>query len=541
MDTSDLPVPDVEADFQRYPLPRLLFYLHNKGLVGGLVVMPPDTQQVTVYFRGGIPVYVDVHWPEDVLGRILLERGWINDTQYNTSLQQLAEGKMLHGQILRKMGAIDESQLLEALQIQLGRKLNRVFQYRDAPFALYSREHEHGLDPALSQLRVDPLWAIYHGIRNAFDEAWLEPELDKIRNVELKAHPKLLEQLGRYGLGEEERALVMVILRSPTSIGHINRISNLASLQTKMLVYALWVTEGLEVTGNPASRPVSQPPPLAAETADPAAMGATSAGAAPPTRVPASRPRASTARTRASDDLRIMIARTHAKLDEMNHYEILGLAKDATTDAIRAAYFKLAKLLHPDRILAAGLGEIAEQAADVFRRINEAQTILSTPAAREKYDAGTEEDDGSANEARAALDAEMAFQKGTVLFRKKQYDNAMEQFRLAYQLAPDEGEHLAWIAWTSFRDPKNQEKDIKHITSQLNEAIRLSPKSADCHYFLAEVQLSQDQEARALAGFNKVLEMRPSHVDALRQVRLIHMRREKGGAKKGIFDKLRKR
>ena len=61
-----------------------------------------------------------------------------------------------------------------------------------------------------------------------------------------------------------------------------------------------------------------------------------------------------------------------------DHYERLGVARDADTDTIREAYRRLARRYHPD----ASAGDAASMAA-----INEAHRVLADPARRAVYDA----------------------------------------------------------------------------------------------------------------------------------------------------------
>lgn len=65
---------------------------------------------------------------------------------------------------------------------------------------------------------------------------------------------------------------------------------------------------------------------------------------------------------------------------EKNYYGILGVAKNATPEAIKKQYRKLAMEYHPDR----NKGD--KEAEEKFKRINEAYAVLSDSKKRQQYD-----------------------------------------------------------------------------------------------------------------------------------------------------------
>ena len=119
--------PAAQGDINRYPIPRLLFYLYKKEFLGQLELVEPGGIKGSIFFRDGFPVHANFPFSEDVLGRILLERGLITEEAFICSLQKLALGEELQGKILMNMGAVDLNTLVDGLKIQLLRKLNRLF------------------------------------------------------------------------------------------------------------------------------------------------------------------------------------------------------------------------------------------------------------------------------------------------------------------------------------------------------------------------------------------------------------------------------
>jgi DnaJ-class molecular chaperone len=71
-------------------------------------------------------------------------------------------------------------------------------------------------------------------------------------------------------------------------------------------------------------------------------------------------------------------------LDELDYYALLRVPRDASVDAIKAAFRAFAVRYHPDQH--AGDDETAAKAARVYRRGTEAYRVLTHPEQRVAYD-----------------------------------------------------------------------------------------------------------------------------------------------------------
>lgn len=69
-----------------------------------------------------------------------------------------------------------------------------------------------------------------------------------------------------------------------------------------------------------------------------------------------------------------------------SHYELLGVAPNAGRAEIRAAYFELARVFHPDSLFGKELGSFKLKMEIVFRRLAEAYEVLRRENKRAEYD-----------------------------------------------------------------------------------------------------------------------------------------------------------
>jgi curved DNA-binding protein CbpA len=73
-------------------------------------------------------------------------------------------------------------------------------------------------------------------------------------------------------------------------------------------------------------------------------------------------------------------------LEGKNYYQMLGLDPSADKKAVRAAYFELSRLFHPDSLFGKNLGPFKAKMESVFKRLTEAYEVLSRGQRRKEYD-----------------------------------------------------------------------------------------------------------------------------------------------------------
>ncbi|ACY19236.1 heat shock protein DnaJ domain protein [Haliangium ochraceum DSM 14365] len=236
-----------------------------------------------------------------------------------------------------------------------------------------------------------------------------------------------------------------------------------------------------------------------------------------------------------SSELRRLVA---AKVEQMglgvDHYALLGVDAEASDEAIRDAYFELAGKLHPDRLRAVGINDLALESQRVCAEINLAFGVLSNRDKRAEYDAsksGAEGVDTRDPEAaaEAVLAAEQHFRRGEWALRRQRWEEALEQFERAATLAPKETDHQVMFAWARWCATEAKSEIAGDVVSTLETALRNAPRNRAALYYRGRVGAALGDTERALRCFRRVVEIDPSYQDARLQARLLESRQNESG------------
>ncbi len=118
-----------------------------------------------------------------------------------------------------------------------------------------------------------------------------------------------------------------------------------------------------------------------------------------PEAAPAPKPRARPSRPRRFEpadldesvdidlDFKTCILELHTYLDDLDHFELLDVARDADRKAIKNAYYGLAAKFHTDRYFGKNLGSFKSKMEAIFGKITVAHDTLANKARRAEYDA----------------------------------------------------------------------------------------------------------------------------------------------------------
>src|SRR5512142_2597861 len=74
-----------------------------------------------------------------------------------------------------------------------------------------------------------------------------------------------------------------------------------------------------------------------------------------------------------------------AALDTLDYFEVLRIPRGAGPGEVKAAYYRESRAYHPDRFAALPAPELRDLIGRIYRRVNEAYTVLRDDARRARY------------------------------------------------------------------------------------------------------------------------------------------------------------
>jgi len=84
-------------------------------------------------------------------------------------------------------------------------------------------------------------------------------------------------------------------------------------------------------------------------------------------------------------DFIVEVEERAAALDALDYFEVLRLPRTAGAAEVKAAYYRESRAYHPDRFAALPSPELRDLIGRVYRRVNEAYTVLRDEAKRQRY------------------------------------------------------------------------------------------------------------------------------------------------------------
>ncbi len=449
------------------------------------------------------------------LGRALLDAGLIDMAALTGSLEELARTGRPQGLILVEQGAVTARQVEEALAEQQERYLMHVVALARGTFRF---DGALPLPAWTAELRAPPLRAIVLALETPQALSLVVAALQPVAGDAVGLTARYVEASTSFGWSPAEAALV-ARMQDGASLDALLAGPELAPERARAVVAALLLldfaaarprTSGSVATEPPLllapassapERPPPLPPPRPAAPPHPlrrsdpeearlrrrrllatgmrnTGVGPLAARASPPPGrppgpeleparpVPAAVPPSAPAPDDAELEARRAYAAAAPRARSEDFFERLGLDRSASREAAKAAYFKLAKTLHPDRFASPALADLAPGARELFAALNEAYEVLSDDLRRGEYLLR------QGAEAKAGARASEELERAEACLRTGDLARARRHCEAALRADP-RPEVQAALAWVLAADPRTS--DRRRARELASAALKAGP------------------------------------------------------------------
>jgi cytochrome c-type biogenesis protein CcmH/NrfG len=108
--------------------------------------------------------------------------------------------------------------------------------------------------------------------------------------------------------------------------------------------------------------------------------------------------------------------------------------------------------------------------------------------------------------------------------RREQLPQALEAFKQAVELQPNESEYQALLAWALFASATDKSAVAGQTRRALIRAAEANDMSPTALFYLGRVERMLGREKEALEHFREVLRIKPSHTEAGSEARILEQR-----------------
>lgn len=544
------------------PLAHALIYARNRRLSGRLELTAKNDQRATIVLWRGRITSVETDpiglVPGGFFGSVAYELGFIDAKTLDTTLAEIAKSKRLHGEVLIEKNKIDAVQRDQALVEQVHRKVHFLFGLDDETTTYAFWDAKAPADPPISTDLIGPVW---RGIRDYPPLRFVTETVRRIGDNALRISPTAGENPSKPRLPPQEAALIAAIGKRPMTLAEMKASTELSAGHVDLLAYLLVIAKIIEsVSGvrthpSTGALPVTSPsgpiprtvsgevrspghisstqipaykPPTAMQIATPA----NAFSPAPPAVTTTNTSSLGSVRTPAELGLEGIKARAD-KIESEDYFQVLGLNEGASAEAVRAAYMRLAKTWHPDKLIVdffPARGDVAK----VFNHMTTAQKTLTDPEGRRTYLAARRPKAEVRTRPQIMKEVEAALSA-------KAFELVVKLTQELVTMDTDDAEALAIQAWADVRGGDASEDELKTALVKVERAVNLDRTNAAAVFHRGLLQKRLNNVFPAFRDFARAVQLDPSHTEAEREVRLFAMRAKKGsGEHKLAVDVLEK-
>ncbi len=507
--SQDEPVKETTPKVQHlsdYTIPLQLQQLYREKATGLLHLQRGEAKKV-IYIMDGYPIFTRSNVLNECLGRMLVKEGVITQVDCDQSVEKSKESGRLQGTVLIEMGLLTPQEVQAALIRQVTDKLLSTFAWRTGTYQFVPGKN---FKKSLTTIKLTPAALIMQGIERHWTPKQLDDFLYPFGEDYLKRASNPQYRFQDIELSKRGAAILKSCLGRKT-LNDLLQQHPLARREVQKVLAALMISEMLERSTVPEE-------------------GVTDDGSG------------DNGTEIIDEKLRHKILDDYKRIMDADYFEALGIGRQCGPGEARRSYYRLAKEYHPDRFLGSGLSsEMSSKIREMFQYITQAYSVLSDPDTCSTYLDELVSGPKKSIDINQVIEAETSYQEGRALLKVRRYSAAAKVLQRAIELSPQESEYMTYFAWALFKSAPEQQAIQNQAMEVLLASREINPGFDLTHLYLGYVYLSLNKERQGEKSFEMAVQANPNCTEALRELRLINLRREQVPESKGIFKKFMKK
>lgn len=433
------------------------------GVLTGTLVVETDKTRRELHFTNGNLIFARTSVIQERLGEVLYKMGSITEQTFARLRQEIGSSNEKTGKLLVSWGAITQQILYAALLQQIRTIATQSFLLNQARWNFEPREPDVPKDSRFFIALEDIIGAGCDQLEHIafYRDGYARHRIRTRPGLLPAAH--LLDTFGLWQLISREPGLI------PQKIPGKLDIPDLVVWRGLLRYYLLGLLDFLEA-------PEERDAPRIAEE--------------------------------------ILALSRRIQEEAPTPYTLLGVTAKDGDEAIRKAYFALARRFHPDRLNNLPDPGIRDKATQVLAAINLAFEQIGTQEKRQNLAA----QQASAQEAKGSINlqekAKILYRKAKTLYAQQKYWEAATLMEEAVRLDENRSAYYLLLGLSQSNNPNS----VRAAEFSLTRAAELDPFNAEPLVALGLLFMTQSMPRRAEGFFRQALSVNPDHSVARRRL-----------------------
>ena len=239
-----------------------------------------------------------------------------------------------------------------------------------------------------------------------------------------------------------------------------------------------------------------------------------------------------------ADDLSQDVRLIAKSLEDKSHYEVFGIKPAKfSIELLKERYFAITRKFGPEVLMQLG-GEDAVLVEEILSRVATAYDTLTDVVKKERYDEMFGADKiGLGHKGDDRFQAQVQAESGKVFLEMEEWDSAEKALQEAVNADSNNGDYLANLAWSIYRNPKysGSQAMLNKAKQMINKSLTME-RTALAFAYKGWMLFEAGQESMAEAEFNKALKLDARQTMARKGLRSLKGQQEQ--QKKGLFKRM---